>query len=303
MKLLENDLKRQLDRIFGKNIRYHEFLKFHTTFGIGGPADFYITPFEFKNLVEGIKLLKELHIPVMVLGSGSNVLVKDTGVKGSIFNMKNLADYIIKKDESIFAGAGTALSRLVNFAAEQNLSGLEWASSIPGTVGGAVKGNAGAFGSCMGDLITGVDGLFPDGSSGIFEGKHIKFSYRSTDLPENLMILNTSFRLKKGKKEKILTLMKEYTDKRIQSQPIERRSAGSVFKNPEKGFAGELIERAGLKGYSFKGARISEKHANFIVNENNASATDVLNLIDLIITTIFNMFNIRLELEIKVLGE
>ncbi|MDD3626867.1 MAG: UDP-N-acetylmuramate dehydrogenase, partial [bacterium] len=181
--------------------------------------------------------------------------------------------------------------------------GLEGAVAIPGTVGGAVKGNAGAFGSSMREIVTGVDGVMINGESAMFEGKMINFSYRKSELPEDFFILNTTIHLKKSKKEKIFNQIKINSEKRINSQPIDKRSAGSVFKNPKNGFAGELIEKAGLKGYQFKGAKISDKHANFIINENNASATDVLNLIDLITTTIFNISGVKLELEIKVLGE
>ncbi|MDD3627029.1 MAG: FAD-binding protein, partial [bacterium] len=189
MKSLENDIKKHLDRIFDKNLRYHEFLKFHTTFGIGGPAEFYITPGEFKNLVEGLKLLKEMQVPVIAIGSGSNILVKDTGIKAAVFNFKNLTDYVIVKDESIFAGAGASLGKLVNTATENNLSGLEWAVAIPGTVGGAVKGNAGAFGRSMSEIVTGVDGVMINGESAMFEGKMINFSYRKSELPEDFFIL------------------------------------------------------------------------------------------------------------------
>ncbi len=303
MKTLEKTVKKQLEKIFGSNLKQHEFLRFHTTFRIGGPADYFITPKELKTFVQGLKFLHDNHVPVLVLGSGSNVLIKDTCIKKVVFNFKELTDYIIIKDEMIFVGSGVSLIKLSNEVAGAGLSGLEWAAAIPGTVGGAIKGNAGAFGVSMSDVITGVDGVLGDGTTSMLHRGEISFNYRSSDLPEDFVILNSSIRLKKSSKRQIVKLMQKLNRQRLDTQPIGKRSAGSIFKNPKGKFAGELIEKAGLKGYVFRGAKISDTHANFIINESNASATDVLNLIDLISTSIFNKFGIKLELEIKILGE
>lgn len=303
MKSKDKTIRKHLNKLFDKNLKYHEFMKFHTTFRVGGPADYYITPIEFKNLVEALKLFREHNIPVTVLGAGSNLLIKDSGIKGVVFNFCNLTDYILVKEDNIFAGSGVNLTKLSRTAADHGLSGLEWASSIPGTVGGAVKGNAGAFQRTISDNLTAIDGVDLEGNSKFFHNTDLDFGYRSSNIPDDFIILNVSLKLERDDPDKIQETMKEYINRRIRTQPIGTKSAGSIFKNPFERYAGELIEKAGLKGYRFKGAKISQKHANFIINEEGASASDILNLIDLVKTTVFNKFGIKLELEIKIIGE
>jgi len=248
-------------------------------------------------------MAKKSNLPFFILGGGSNILVSDKGYNGLVIKIKNQKSKI--KNNRILAEAGLALNRLVELSLKNNLTGMEWAVGIPGTIGGAIYGNAGAFKKSMKDLIKEVE-VFDtkDEKIKIFKNKDCKFGYRDSIFKKkkNLIILSASLQLKKGKKMKIKEKIKRYLNYRKETQPLNFPSAGSIFKNPKNFYAGFLIEKCGLKGKRIGNAKISEKHANFIVNLGNGKAKDVKKLIKLIKKKVKNKFKIELEEEIQYLS-
>ena len=295
-------------------------LKEYTTFKIGGPARYFFVAKSKEGLKNAILWAKKKKLPFFILGGGSNVLFSDKGFNGLVIKLQNTQSEI--RNTNVIAGAGVPLQKLVLEAAKKGLSGLENLAGIPGTLGGAIWGNAGAFGREIGDLVEEVKVLDVGGSKlevKKLKNKDCKFGYRDSIFKkkENLIILEATLKLKKGKRKEIKEKMKEILKLRKEKQPLEFPSAGSVFKNvpiekvPKKiqekfkekikdGFlpAGVLIEAAGLKGYQIGGAKISEKHANFIVNTGEAKARDVLKLIELIKKRVRKKFKIELKEEI-----
>ncbi|MBU1137133.1 UDP-N-acetylmuramate dehydrogenase [Patescibacteria group bacterium] len=254
-----------------KNIPLAEY----TTFQIGGPAKYFFNAKTIEDLIQAVEFAQSKSIAWFILGGGSNLLISDQGFDGLVIRARNSGCKI--QGKKIIAEAGVKLSNLVKFSIKSELSGLEWAVGIPGTVGGAVKVNAHAFGSNFNDLV-----------------KNIR--------KENEIILSVELELTKGNKEKSQDLLKEYIKKRKHSQPLEYPSAGCVFRNPTGQFAGQLIDQCGLKGRKNGGAEVSEKHANFIINSGNAKARDVVGLIDLIKEKVKEKFGVELEEEIEYLG-
>jgi UDP-N-acetylmuramate dehydrogenase len=305
-------------------IRENVLLRDYTTFKIGGPARYFFVAKNKEDLKNAILWAKKKKLPFFILGGGSNVLFSDNGFNGLVIKLQN-TQYEIR-NTNVIAGAGVSLQKLVLETAKKGLSGLENLAGIPGTLGGAIWGNAGAFGREIGDLVEEVK-VLDAGSSKLevkkLRNKDCKFGYRDSIFKrkKNWIILEATLRLKKGKKKEIEEKIKEFLRLRKEKQPLEFPSAGSVFKNvpvekvPKKiqekfkekikdGFlpAGVLIEAAGLKGFQIGGAKISEKHANFIVNVENARAKDVVKLIELIKKEVKRKFNIELEEEIKLVG-
>jgi UDP-N-acetylmuramate dehydrogenase len=299
-------------------------LKEYTTFKIGGPARYFFVAKNKEDLKNAILWAKKKKLPFFILGGGSNVLFSDNGFNGLVIKLQN-TQYEIR-NTNVIAGAGVPLQKLVLETAKKGLSGLENLAGIPGTLGGAIWGNGGAFGREIGDLVEEVK-VLDAGSSKLevkkLRNKDCKFGYRDSIFKrkKNWIILEATLRLKKGKKKEIEEKIKEFLRLRKEKQPLEFPSAGSVFKNvpikkvpkeirekfKEKikdGFlpAGVLIEAAGLKGFQIGGVKISEKHANFIVNVENARAKDVVKLIELIKKGVKRKFNIELEEEIKLVG-
>jgi len=303
-------------------------LKEFTTFKIGGKARYFLEAKKREDLISVLKLAKKFKIPFFILGGGSNILVSDRGFNGLIVKMKNTKYEV--KDGLIFCEAGAPLSSLVSMAAKNNLTGLEWAAGIPGTIGGAIYGNAGAFGSSIGEIVKEVEVLKIKNCK--FEltklkNKDCQFSYRGSIFKKNpnLIILSVKLKLKKGEKNKIEEKMKKYLDYRRSTQPLNFPSAGSIFKNftlhrnaiygagPAlkvvlKKFnkkeipAAYLIEKCGLKGKRVGNVKISEKHANFIINLGNAKAREVKKLINLTKKKVKEKFGIELKEEIQYLG-
>ncbi len=287
-------------KFFKGNISISEPLSRFTTFRIGGPADYYLEPLDREDLVNLIKYLNEIGYPFIIIGNGSNILISDEGIRGAAINLEFGFNKIEVSKNFVFAEAGIKLSKLVDVCIENSLVGIENLAGIPGTLGGAILMNAGAYGGEISDYILKVE---------IFDGEKIRFlskeecgfAYRKSNL-EGKIILSAEFRLQTGDKEKAKARRKELLLKRNQSQPVELPNAGSIFKNPPDDFAARLIEQAGLKGLTVGGAKVSEKHANFIVNFNNASANDVLELMKIIQESVYQKFGIVLEPEIKMVG-
>lgn len=287
-------------KFFKGNISISEPLSRFTTFRIGGPADYYLEPKDREDLVNLVKYLNEINYPFIIIGNGSNVLISDEGIRGVAINLEFGFNKIEVFKNFVFAEAGIRLSKLVDVCIEHSLVGIENLAGIPGTLGGAILMNAGAYGGEISDYILKVE-IFDGDSIRFLSKEECGFAYRKSNL-EGKIILSAEFQLQTGDKEKAKARRKELLLKRNQSQPVELPNAGSIFKNPPNNFAAKLIEKAGLKGLTVGGAKVSEKHANFIVNFNNASANDVLELMKIIQESVYQKFGILLEPEIKMFG-
>lgn len=282
-----------------------ELLKNHTTFKIGGEADLFLIPGSIKEAEELLRLLCVYKEPFVILGNGSNVLISDKGIRGTVVCFSKGMDEIICDGDTIIAGAGTLLSKVAKCALDNSLTGLEFASGIPGSLGGAVYMNAGAYGGEMKDVVSKVT-LFDLKRSEIvtLSGDDMKFSYRHSIVKEEpYIILEAQMKLNAGETTQIKAAMEDLNGRRREKQPLEYPSAGSTFKRPEGYFAGKLIEDAGLRGYSVGGAQVSEKHCGFVVNKGNATCQDVVTLIENVKEKVYGQFGVELEPEVIMLGE
>lgn len=256
-------------------------MKEHTSFRIGGPADYFITASNIEQLKTIIALCKSSEIPFMILGNGSNLLVSDEGLRMAVIRLAGDFKEISHKDNTLIVGAGATLARMCTYAMQQGLSGVECAFGIPGTVGGAVYMNAGAYGLEMKDVLVSVTHLTSEGIIETVPADTLELSYRHSAYKNNgSVILFAKLSLKEGKKEEIKALMDDVMNRRLSKQPLEFPSAGSVFKRPEGAFAGSLIEQCKLKGFTIGGAQVSEKHSGFIINIGGATCQDVMSLIE-----------------------
>jgi len=286
------------------DIRYNEPLKNHTSFKIGGPADIFIIPNSIDELIYAIKIAREEKIPYFIMGNGTNLLVKDGGIRGVVIKINGNIDKLTVEGEKIKAQAGALLANTSKFALENNLTGMEFASGIPGTVGGAVMMNAGAYNGEIKDIVSKVTVLTKDNEIVTYTNEEMNFGYRkSRVIEEELVVLEVEFSLKKGKYEDIFNRMQDLNEKRTLKQPLELPSAGSTFKRPQGRFAGQLIDTAGLRGLRYKDAQVSQKHCGFIVNLGNATYKDISTLIKIVQKTVKDVHGVDLELEIKVVGE
>ncbi len=287
-----------------EKVSFNEPMKKHTTFKIGGCADIFCEPKNADELKKLIDFFKSNSIPHTVIGNGSNLLVSDKGVRGAVIKIGSRMAEISVNGDTITAGAGALLSKLARIAMNDSLSGMECISGIPGSVGGALYMNAGAYGAEISDITESVTYLMPNGELVCSPRNDLKLEYRNTSFMENSgIIVSCVLRLKHGSKEQIAADMAEITKKRVDKQPLELPSAGSFFKRPEGHFAGKLIEDCGLKGYSVGGAKISEKHAGFVVNFNNASAADVIGVMNGVRDKVYSETGVTLEPEVRFLGE
>ncbi len=276
----------------------------HTTINVGGPADLFIEPSSIDNLIKTVEFLRKNAVKWRVIGRGSNLLVTDKGIEGAVIKLgRGLAHLEIRGTE-VLVGSGYSLVSLATLVSRRGLSGLEFASGIPGSVGGAVYMNAGAHGSDISRVLKKARILFADGTIEWLDNEEMEFSYRTSILQKNRpgIVLEAVFQLAEGDREKIFAEMQKNKDYRKETQPWDMRCCGSIFRNPLPEYAGRLIEEAGLKGYSIGGAKVSEKHANFIVNTGNATADDVLSLIRHIKNVIFEKRKITLETEVEIIG-
>jgi UDP-N-acetylmuramate dehydrogenase len=289
-----------IQKIFRGHIALHEPLSKYTSFRIGGPADYYIEPADKEDVLVIVRYLKEHEIPFMMMGKGSNMLVSEEGVRGAIINMEEGVNNIRLDGDRVVVEAGMTMSRFVDFCIQHGFRGVEMLSGIPGTIGGALMMNAGAYGGEISDFLIDVE-LLRDGQITTVRKEEAGFSYRHSGFARDI-ILGASFKLPPGKKAEIMNLRRELLLKRNRAQPVNMPNSGSMFKNPAGTFAAKLIEEAGLKGKSSGNAQISEKHANFIVNLGGAKADDVLRLIELARNTVFKKNAISLELEVKLIG-
>lgn len=290
---LINEIKAITD---DKNIKINEPMSKHTSFKTGGPADIFVTP---KTKEELIKLLK-LEVGKTIIGNGSNILVKDGGIRGLVIKI-NFSNYELD-DIFLRADAGYSLAKLSRIAMENSLSGLEFACGIPGTLGGAIYMNAGAYGGEMKDIVLETEAV--DFAGNIQVIKNHEFGYRSSCFQNNgLIILSSKLKLVHGDKNLINAKMEENMSSRKQKQPIDRPNAGSTFKRPKDNFAAKLIQDAGLKGYSIGGAQVSDLHAGFIINKGNATSKDILLLMKYVKEKVNVEYGVMLEPEIKILGE
>lgn len=285
---------------FKGEISISEPLARFTTFRIGGPADYYLEPRDKMDLLRLVKYLKEINYPFFVIGNGSNVLISDEGIRGVVINLERGFSKIEINGNHVYAEAGVRLSKFVDKCIEASLVGAEALAGIPGTLGGAILMNAGAYGKEISDFIIDIEVIDATGLNVLPKSK-CGFAYRKSGL-ENKIIIAANFQLPTGDKEKAKKRRHDLLVKRNLSQPVEFPNAGSIFKNPPEGFAAKFIEDAGLKGLSIGGAKVSEKHANFIINYNNARATDILELIKIVRKKVYEKFGVHLELEIKLLG-
>ncbi len=281
----------------------NESMKDHTSFKIGGNADFMVFPKSQDEIKAVIELCKSQGIDYTVMGNGSNMLVSDDGIEGVIIKIADQMAKVEVSGEEILAYSGVLLSTLSHHALENSLSGLEFASGIPGTLGGAVVMNAGAYGGEMKDVITHVGYMDKDANVYEVTNEQAEFGYRTSIFSQNdYIVLYAKIKLTKGNKEEIKEKMLDLNQRRRDKQPLNLPSAGSTFKRPEGYFAGKLIEDAGLKGYSIGGAKVSEKHSGFIVNFDNATAKDVTDLIKDVQEKVEERFGVKLEPEVKFYG-
>jgi len=292
------------DLVGKENVKIEEPMKNHTSFKIGGPADFLITPASVSELSEVIKLCNRDKLPIFIMGNGTNLLVSDKGIRGVVIKIyDNLNSYRVKED-CIEAFGGILLSKLSNIALENELAGLEFASGIPGTLGGAVAMNAGAYGGEIKDVVIETEFIDRAGNLIAIHGDEHQFGYRTSFIQKQSGIaVKSVIKLKKGERASIKALMDDLTGRRQDKQPLELPSAGSVFKRPEGFFAGKLIEDCGLRGYSIGGAQVSVKHCGFIVNSGSATSKDITDLIKHIQQTVKEKFNVELQTEIRIVGE
>jgi len=297
---LKINLKTFLDE---DELKFNEPMKNHISFKVGGPCDIMVIPKSKENLIKSLELIKKYNVPYFVIGKGSNLIVKDGGFRGVILKLTGL-DYILVRENKIIAGGGASLSNTAREALLNSLKGMEFASGIPGTVGGAVAMNAGAYGGEIKDIIEWAECVDENLKLIKLTRDELNLSYRHSRVQdENLVVVEACFNLEKGNYDEIRGCMEDLNRRRLEKQPLNYPSAGSTFKRPPGYFAGKLIEDAGLKGYRFGGAMVSEKHAGFVINYDNATASDILEVIKHVQKTVYEKFGVNLETEVKIIGE
>lgn len=297
-------LIQQLGDIDIGDILYNEIMKNHTSFKIGGPVDLMVIPENEEQIINGIKFCKENQINYMIMGNGSNLLISDKGFRGIIIKINDKFNNISFDGEKIYCQAGALLNAVSRRARDHSLTGMEFANGIPGTIGGAITMNAGAYGGEMKDVVTRVRVLDKDLKVREYTNDEMNFRYRGSRVVDDcLIVLGVEIRLETGELDKINETMRDLTQRRSSKQPLELPSGGSTFKRPKGNFAGKLIEDAGLRGLHYGGAQVSEKHCGFVVNIDKATCHDVLTLISIIKKTVRDKFDVELEPEIKLIGE
>ncbi|MBQ2487331.1 MAG: UDP-N-acetylmuramate dehydrogenase [Ruminococcus sp.] len=299
----KTDIIFNLAEILGCEARKYEPLSKHTTFKIGGVADTYVKVTSLSKLSTILKECRESDIDYMIIGNGSNILASDDGYRGVVIRLDgDFRKIALVDDDTVYCGAGATLAALCKFALNNGLSGLEFAWGIPGSVGGAVFMNAGAYGGEMKDVVYSVNHLTENGEPGRTEKDDLQFGYRTSVYRQNnAIITGATLKLRKDNPEDIRARMDDYLGRRSSKQPLEYPSAGSVFKRPAGAYAGALIEQCGLKGHSHGGAQVSEKHAGFIINKANANANDVKSLIREVQTKVYDETGYNLECELIIL--
>ncbi len=303
---MKQDLTNRLVSVLQEeNVKLNEPMKRHTTFKIGGPADYFVTPRSIEEIRAAIECIREEGVPYCIIGNGSNLLVSDEGYKGAVIQLfDKFSELQIDEDSGkVKVMSGCLLSRLGMQAASAGLSGLEFATGIPGTGGGAIVMNAGAYGGEIKDCICSATFLNCQGEIFTLPKSELDLSYRSSiAMKKDYVVLAAEFQLMQDDRENIMTKIKELSEARRSKQPLEYPSAGSTFKRPEGNFAAKLIEEAGMKGFSVGGAQVSNKHAGFVINTGDATAKDVMELIGRVRECVFKNSGVLLEMEIRKLG-
>lgn len=295
---------RLIDILGTESVLIDEPMKKHTTFRIGGSADYYVLPKTIEEVQQVVEACKEAEIPYYVLGNGSNLLVSDKGYRGVIIQLYRNLNQIEVEGTKIRAQVGALLSQIAGEALRHCLTGFEFAAGIPGTLGGAVVMNAGAYGGEMKDVLQEVTALSKDGEIKVLSREELNLGYRTSVIGrEGYIALEAVIALKEGKEETIRATMKDLKERRTTKQPLEYPSAGSTFKRPEGYFAGKLIQDTGLRGFSVGGAQVSEKHCGFVINKDNATAQDVIELMKEVSDRVEAKFGVPLEPEVKKLGD
>jgi UDP-N-acetylmuramate dehydrogenase len=299
-----NEIIKELQTLNIGKVKENELLANHTTMKIGGPADLFIEPSSVDNLKKVMSVINKHGLNWRAIGRGSNLLVSDKGIEGVVIKLSSGLDHLEIDGTTITVGGGHSLVSLATLISKKGLAGLEFASGIPGSVGGAVYMNAGAHGSDISKILTKAYVLFENGSMEWLSNEEMKFSYRTSVLQNERpgIVVEAVFDLAAGDRAVIVAQMQKNKDYRKETQPWNFPCAGSIFRNPLPNYAGKLIETAGLKGFSIGGAKISEMHGNFIVNAGNATAADVLALIQHIKDTIFNLYGVKIETEVEIVG-
>ena len=301
IKALQTALLKELPNT---RVREEEYLRHHTTFKIGGPADLFVEPTTMAELSFALHTIHEFDVPVTIIGCGSNILVKDGGIRGAVVSVRHMTQIMDCNDNTLCIGSGYMLKDASEFAWENGLTGLEFAIGIPGTLGGAVFMNAGAYDGEMSHVVTAVRAVDFQGNIKEYDVSHLDFGYRHSVFHDNHEVIGeVIMTLKPGDKNVIKARMDELTEKRESKQPLEFASAGSTFKRPPGYFAGTLIEQTGLKGLSVGDAQVSHKHAGFVINTGSASAKDVLDLIAEVQRRVYDQHGVHLEPEVRMIGE
>lgn len=298
-----NDMMDELTSNLKGTVIKDEPLKNHTYFKIGGPASLFVVPEDEDDIKTVLKLIKAYKMDYFIIGNGTNLLISDEGFKGIIVKIGDKFNKIIRDGNKVTVGAGVLLSSLAKYLAKESLAGFEFASGIPGYLGGAVPMNAGAYGGEMKDVISSVKCMDGEGNIHEFSNEEMEFAYRHTKISDTeYIVLEAELMLTPGNEQDIIAIISELNEKRTTKQPLSLPSAGSTFKRPQNGYASKLIEDAGLKGLKYKGAMVSDKHSGFLVSYDNACCEDVLGLMRIVISTVYDKFGIKLEPEIKIVG-
>ena len=302
---MNQELGKKLLSIFKEEqVKKDELMKSHTTFRVGGPAAYFVTPQTADEVAKVIEACTQENVSYYIVGNGSNLLVSDKGYEGVIIQIYKQMNQIEVEGTQIRAQAGALLSLVAKRALDAELTGFEFAAGIPGTLGGACVMNAGAYGGEMKDVLQSVTVLTDKGEVKVLAKEELELGYRTSVIAKKgYIVLEAVIELQKGEKEAIQAVMDELKEKRITKQPLEYPSAGSTFKRPEGYFAGKLIQDAGLRGFQVGGAQVSEKHCGFVINKDQATASDVMNLMNQVSDKVYEAFGVRLEPEVKRLGE
>ena len=306
--LMDATVRQKLSDMVSGKVLFDEPMSRHTSIGVGGIADAIIWPGRSEELSRIINFLWQFQIPFIPIGNGTNLIVKDAGYRGTVISMLGVNSISLAErgpqQALLHAGAGATLSEIVMLSEKRSLSGMEFCAGIPGSVGGAVTMNAGAYGREIKDVVESVELMISSGERLESGGDDLKFTYRNLDLSEGTIIVGASFLLTEGLEEQIHSRISEILEKRRNKHPLEYRNAGSIFKNPGGDVpAGRIIDELGLKGMQIGDAKISEKHGNFIVNLGNAKASDIIKLIDVIGTKVKKERGITLQTEVMIVGE
>ena len=306
--MIAEEQRAKLKEMCSGIVLFDESLKEHSAIKIGGIAAAYVEPQDAEGIIQVLKFAKENHIEVTVIGAGTNLLFRDSGFDGIVMNTSKLNRFELKKDPEgnieLSAQPGVLINELVNMAVRESVSGFEHLAGIPGTVGGALHMNAGTHNGVISDSLVEVNAVDKSSRSYTWPKEKLEFSYRKTKFPKSCVVLNAKFLLKKAPAEEIAKVAEDLRTKRKERHPLSWPSLGSIFKNPRKGpSAGQLIEEAGLKGVRVGGARIANEHANWIINEGNATAKDVEVLIHLIREKVKETGDTSLETEIVIIGK